>query len=663
MTGMGGVGKTSLVVEAAHQAMEKHLPGGSLLVDLQGDDRSPVTADQAVRALLDALGVRADDLPGTPVRRHELYQRTLAARREPTLLILDNANAPSQYLPLLPSHPGATHHPVVVTSRDRPDSLALDVVALAQLRPEESARLITQVLADERPSTEPAALAELADLCGHLPLALQIAAAALRRRSPRGIASLVADIVGAEDPTAAMDAGSLGTDEAGRPLRIRPVLAASYGQLPEELARLLRLLARAPGPDIGTPAVAVLADLDLGTAYGRLEKLAGAHLVVAHPGSGANEVRWRLHDLMRAYATGLTRRDTRLAAECDAARERLLDHYCRTAETAANWLRWTPGTPPPNLFAGRDKALAWLNEERRGLLAAAGWAGEKRFERAALRLGECLWLYLDWRRYYDDLITVGTAAKDAAHRAGDPANEAAAVNNLGLALRGASDLDGAIEVHTLARDMYRMVDDRHGEAKACGNLGNSLRRAGRTTEAVRSLTEARDLFRAVGEVRGEAVACGNLGNALYEAGLPVQAIRAQTQARDLFRSVADIHGEATACGNLGLALQMARRYPRALDAYDHARSLSAAVGDARGEATAWLNIGKTFTQARMPEESLEPYGQAASIFESLGAWRMAAEAHQRAADAHELLDDQAASLSSVKEAARCRSRLDGPAPG
>ena len=60
------------------------------------------------------------------------------------------------------------------------------------------------------------------------------------------------EIKEAGDPTVALDSGTPGTDQYGRSLVLRPVLEASYRRLPPDQARLLRLLALAPGPDTGT---------------------------------------------------------------------------------------------------------------------------------------------------------------------------------------------------------------------------------------------------------------------------------------------------------------------------------------------------------------------------------------------------------------------------
>ena len=592
---MGGIGKTALAVETAHQACaEGWFPGGTLFVDLRGYDDDPVTADQAVLALLDALGVRGPDLPPSAPRQYDAYRRLLAERRDRMLLILDNASDPTQFLPLLP---GTDRHRVLITSRDRPDSLTgVRLIDLETLPPNDSAALVTRALhyaddLDDRPSREPDALRELTSLCGHLPLALHIAAAMLRRRRFRGIASLVTEIKEAGDAVAALDNGTRGTDQYGRSLVLRPVLETSYRRLPPDQARLLRLLALAPGTETGTESVAALADLDTEAAASLLEDLAAACLVTpvrADEGQAVG-VRWRLHDLVRAFGVGVVAGNAGWVEEGEVARERVLDFYYGWADAADDWLRWFTGKEVPRRFAGRAEALGWLDGERSGLVAAVGWADRERFASVAVRLAACLAEYLEWRRYFEDWVVVGRAAVEGARRFGERTAEAIAWDNLGNALVEAGQVEEAVEAHTRARDLCQAVGDRHGEAFAWNNLGGALRRAGRGAEAIEAHTRARELFQAVGDRHGEARAWHGLGMALREAGRGAEAIEGFGRGLEVYQEFEDWYWAGQVLHNLALIHEDTGRPAEARACWLQAADAYARAGDtaAADRARTW----------------------------------------------------------------------------
>ncbi|GGZ19826.1 hypothetical protein GCM10010300_74790 [Streptomyces olivaceoviridis] len=637
---MGGIGKTALAVEAAHRARARGwFPGGTLFVDLRGYDDDPVTADQAVLALLDALGVRDRDLPPTTERQYDTYRALLAERRDRMLLILDNASDPSQYVPLLP---GTDRHRVLITSRDRPDALPIRLIDLETLDPDDSVALVKRALhdsdeRDDRPAREPDALRELTDLCGHLPLALQIAAGMLRRRRHRDISSLVADIRAAGDATAVLDQGSPGADLYGRSLVLRPVLEASYRRLPPDQARLLRLLCLAPGAETGTETVAALADVSTESVLSLLEDLAATHLVApVRGGNGtASAVRWQLHDLVRGFGAVVVAGDAGLREEGEAARERVLGFYRRWADAADDRLRWLPGMKEPERFGDRGQALAWLDAERAGLVAAVEWGREERFANAAAGLAQCLGEYLDWRRYFDDWITVAEAAREAACLVGDRLVEAIAWDHLGLALGETDRAEEAIDAHTRARDLYRTSGDRHREGTAWNNLGLALYHAGRTEEAIAAHTRARDLYQAADDRHSEAMAWNNLGLALHHAGRTEEAIDANTHARDLYRTVGDRHREGTAWINLGIALWKTGRKKKAIKAYERSLQIFREFED-------WYHLGLTLERLasahEAPNQSAEArsaYLQAADAFTHANAPDRAAQARTRAAELRE----------------------------
>lgn len=637
ITGMGGIGKTALAIEAAHEACAQGwFPGGTLFVDLRGYDDNPVTDDQALLALLDALGVRGPDLPSTPARQYDTYSFLLTKERARTLLVLDNASDPAQYLRLLR---GAEHHQVLITSRDRPDSLSVRLIDLEILPSDDSAALISRALhdadeRDDRAAREPDSLRELASLCGHLPLALQIAAAMLRRRRSREIASLVTEIKEAEDPTVVLDNGANGTDQYGRPLTLRSVLETSYRRLPPSQARLLGFLSLTPVTETGPEALAALVNLDTDTTLTILEDLAATHLVSQVPTSNGPDsvMRWQLHDLVRAFVSGVVARDVGLAGEGVVARKRLLAFYHRWAGAAVAQLRWPPGNPGPERFADRTEALAWLDGERAGLVSIVQWAREEPYTDTALQLCVRLGEYLLWRRLFDDWISVSETAREAANRAGDRLSEACALNDLGNALRSTGRAEEAIDALTRARELYEEAEDRVGQAAVCNSLAIALRHAGQPEKAIDVLTHARDMCKETGDRVGEGDAWNSIGNTLqlWKWGQADEAIDALTRARTLYQAAGDPHREALAWNNLGNALLDAGRVGEEIDAYEKAKEIHEALGDAYRMAQTYLNLAAAHSAAIDPSRARAYWLKAADAYTQANAPGPAAQARARA---------------------------------
>lgn len=173
------------------------------------------------------------------------------------------------------------------------------------MRPDEAVTLLDRSLrlknpGDSRITAEPAAAQQLVDLCGCMPLALQIAAAQLRRRTYRSVSSLAADLQAATDRIAELN--SAGSDQYKRDLVLRPVFDVTYARLGAGQARLLRLMAQVPGPDLSVDTACALSDLSSAEVRDQLDDLAAAFLI--NPSSDGE--RWSMHDLLRHYTHVLT---------------------------------------------------------------------------------------------------------------------------------------------------------------------------------------------------------------------------------------------------------------------------------------------------------------------------------------------------------------------
>jgi DNA-binding XRE family transcriptional regulator len=106
VTGAAGVGKSALAVHWAHRVADR-FPDGQLYVNLRGFDPSGQTTDpaEAIRGVLDALGVPGDRVPASLAAQTGLYRSLINGRR--VLIVLDNAHDAEQVRPLLPGTPTA----------------------------------------------------------------------------------------------------------------------------------------------------------------------------------------------------------------------------------------------------------------------------------------------------------------------------------------------------------------------------------------------------------------------------------------------------------------------------------------------------------------------------------------------------------------------------
>ena len=360
IAGTGGIGKTALAVHWAHQIADQ-FPDGQLYVDLQGfHPGRPLPALEALRHLLRALGTSPDRLPHTLEHARDMFRSALADRA--MLVVLDNAAHVDQVRPLLPSAPGCM---TVVTSRDALSGLIARDGArrliLDTLPPKDAHALLVSIIGLERANAEPDALRALAALCGHLPLALRIAAVCVMENPTQRIGGYV-DRLRTGDRI-----GALAIDDDPASV-VRTVFDYSYRELPTEDRRTFRMIGLLPGGDFSAEAVAELAGVTPAAAGQALGRLRTAHLVFDVP-SG----RFGTHDLLREYAAGHSVAEDGPDIR-SAATQRLLGWYLAHTEGAARVLYPTglalPPTGPPHEFVAAADAIEWLGWEEQNIRSA-----------------------------------------------------------------------------------------------------------------------------------------------------------------------------------------------------------------------------------------------------------------------------------------------------
>ncbi|MGA8116482.1 MAG: tetratricopeptide repeat protein, partial [Actinocatenispora sp.] len=557
--GMGGVGKTRLAVHAAHRQLRAgRYQDGQLYVDLRGvtAQQHPAHPADVLESFLRQLGVPGAQIPGDIEARAAMFRDRLADRH--MLLLLDNAGAESQVLPLLPAGQRCT---VLITSRrnlslDGAVSLPVDVF------PEADALEFLAVNAGSgRVAAEPDAAAEVVRLCGYLPIAVTLAAHRLRARPAWRVTDLLGRLRDQSLILGELVAGSRA---------VQDVIELSYHALTPDQRRLFRLLGDHPGVDATAASAGAAADLSPHTAAALLESLLDEHLLLQ-----TMPDRYRMHDLVRSYAHHLVDRQE-TGAERLAALRRLLRYYVRTATQARSALdpHLHPVFEPsdgqdeaPSPFGGRDEALRWFHAERVNLVAVVHAGARHGEHRLTWQLSATLLSFFYLSKHWDDWLATHRAALTAAARAGDVAGQARIRNGLGVAYDDLGRFEEAIEQHVAATELFRQTPDRRGEAWNLNNLGVVHDNLHRFPEAEDCYRAAGALFRELGDPKGEAICLNNLGDVHRQRGRFDDAERCLRDALDAQRGCDDREGQRITFGTFGDLYRDTGRTDRAAHAY------------------------------------------------------------------------------------------------
>ncbi|MCZ2828882.1 AfsR/SARP family transcriptional regulator [Modestobacter sp. VKM Ac-2986] len=535
VSGMGGVGKTTLAVHFARSRAVDH-PDGQLYVDLRGFDpvHPPVDPAEALRGFLEALGVPPQDVPTDLPGRAARYRTLLHGRR--VLVLLDNARDAGQVRPLLPGDPGTL---VVVTSRDPLTGLVVTAgarpVALAVLDPADARRFLRQRLGDRRVDDEPAAVDRLAERTGGLPLALAVVAARAAISPAMSLAALAEELgAGPLDAMATTDQVS----------DLRAVLAPSYRALAPDAALVFRALAVQPGGDTGTAAVASASGLDR-TSVGRLLRQFADSALVTRP----RPDRWRMHDLLLAYAGEVT--DGPERAEFVV---RTTAHHLHTTAAARQVhfpqrvpldLPPLPAGVSPEVFPDAAAVVGWFATEAASLVSVVQQAAAAGLDQDVLQLAALLLPLQDRLGRPADAVVCQHLALAAAESA-DDRSWVGRVHH-GLASAYDSLGDGTLSVDHLrsAIAAYQVAGVRRGEAEAHAQLAETLSEVAgpldqhRDAEVREHLAAALALIQELGDRQLEAMFRVDAGSRLLSAGDAVGAEQEWSRSRELFRAVGD----------------------------------------------------------------------------------------------------------------------------
>ncbi len=337
LTGLGGMGKSSLAVEVGHRLREQ-FPDGSLHLDAGRSGAEP-DVGAALATFLHLLGTRPDAVPGDVTERAGAYRSLLHERR--VLVVLDDVPpgpASAALLDLLPASAGSMA--VVCSRRDLPWLDADLRVRVGSLSEEAGRELLVRELGAAWVERDRAGADRLVSVLGAAPLALRLAAGRARQRPDIALEDLAQRLSQGEDGLAASMAASL---------------ADVWAQLSPATQEAARRVATLPTTTVSAWAVGSVVG-DAGDGERAVDELSAVHVLdpVRHTGQ---TVQFRLHDVVASFLRGLPGADDDVARTVAVSvAEDLLDRG-----DAAHRAHPTQLVPPPPRRRGASSASrgAW----------------------------------------------------------------------------------------------------------------------------------------------------------------------------------------------------------------------------------------------------------------------------------------------------------------
>ena len=606
--GMAGVGKTALAVHAARLVSGQY-PDGTLYLNLCSHDPGSPSLDpaEALYRLLQMLSVPAAQIPDTIGERVALWRAQLSRRR--AVVILDDAAGHDQIRPLLPLTGRCL---ILITTRRRlPDSEGARTLTLGVLPVGDAITLFQQIAGGDR-ATDAGQVAKAVEVCGQLPLAIQLTASRIAQDGRLGLGRLIDEM--SQFPARP------GGNGAANP----EVIAAfdlSYRALEPDHQRFFRRLGVSPCASLSLPAAAALGGCTLAEAEKALVTLLDCHLLARAP-----DGQFRFHDLIRDYAAVCAVRDDPEAEQRQAV-GRLLDYYLHTADQADRVLHpfrrrapvqvtRLPGAGPA--LGTQEDAADWLESEWRNILQAAHHAGRHEWKQKCAGLVHVLADFLEIKAYWNEAIAAHTLALQAGRDLADPPGIARASLALSRVRQQTGQHEAALPPAEEAAEIYRLLADRGGEAESLDQIGLAYQRTARSREALAYFHEARILYLAAADKHGVADTLSHSGIACWHLGRYPEANAHLGEALSLYRGAGDRRGEAKVLNNIGRVHLYNGHHREALDAYQMSLQIFREIGGAHSEAILYHNIGTVHHYKGSYDEGLAACRQALAIYHDTG---------------------------------------------
>ncbi len=585
LTGLPGVGKTSLAIELAHAPeILSHFADGVLWAGLGRRPDLPALLGTWAAA----MGVSAEAIAARPTvaERAALVHAAIGLRR--MLLIIDDAWQAESALALKLGGPNCAH---LATSRLI--NVALDIAGdnmtkVWELDLQQGLELLAQ-LSPQAVADEPDEAQALVQRVGGLPLALVLMGGYLRKQSHGNQSRRLREaLAGLKTTEACLQMSQPQSPLVSRsilPLSLEATIGLNKTALNPRARQAwldLSLFPSKPNTFSEEAALAVTAVpapiFDTLVDHGLVESIAPN--------------RYTLHQIIADYAQA--------KGPSLEAIERMAAYFAHYAETNLGHLEM-------------------LDLELNNIIAAFGEACRARLTDPVLRMLKALLCesIVDLRGLYELGIQCARKAYDVMS-SGHQEGQAWALSRIGDFKHRQGKFYEARPYLEQSIDLAQKVGDQQTEAYALYTLGLSQSYQGESSQALVFLERALQLFRKLGPESFVGYTLNALGFAYEELCDYSQAERYLKEALQFCRAGGNRRGEAWAHLNLCMTYLPLGQFDRAGSHIEQALSIYQETEDRRGKGWAIYNLGRYFRQVGDYNRSRASFEQAITLFSEIG---------------------------------------------